>query len=119
MPLVVEETAKVKAPKSVKKTAKTAPVIEEARPFKYSDDFRTVVCKGISFALTLYQSMAVKEAVEAFKSGFPEIHQDKLLREVGAANQRRLRDTFKSNPAAFKTLFSRGAGKGTFRLNLV
>jgi hypothetical protein len=61
--------------------------------------------------------MAVKEAWDEFVKGFPEVHQEKLLREVGAANQRRLRDTFKSNPMAFKTLFSPGRGKGTFRLN--
>ncbi len=101
-----------------KSSALLSAKVEKSDPFKHSDDFRTVVCKGISFALTLCQSMAVKEAWEAFKSGFPEVHQEKLLRDVGAANQRRLRDTFKSNPVAFKTLFSRGAGKGTFRLNL-
>jgi hypothetical protein len=106
---------KKRASKSVKPVA--AKVIK-AKPFRHSDDFRTVICKGMTFALTIYQSMAVKEAKEAALSGFPEVHQEKLLREVGAANQRRLRDTFKSNPVAYKTLFIPGRGKGTFRLNM-
>jgi hypothetical protein len=117
VPATVELIAKNEAPTPSRKAPKATSKTEEPTPFKYSDDFRTVVCKGISFALTLYQSMAVKEAWDEFVKGFPEVHQEKLLREVGAANQRRLRDTFKSNPMAFKTLFSPGRGKGTFRLN--
>jgi hypothetical protein len=120
-PVPVIEAQRVKeAPKALAVSV-PAPVVSkkaEPEPFKHSDDFRTVVCKGKTLALTLYQSMAVKEAKEAALRGFPDVHQEKLLREVGAANQRRLRDTFKSNPLAFKTLFSRGLGKGTFRLNM-
>jgi hypothetical protein len=118
--LDIEAQTDKEAPKALA-VAVPAPVLPKKvlpEPFKHSDDFRTVVCKGKTLALTLYQSLAVKEAKEAALSGFPDVHQEKLLREVGAANKRRLRDTFKSNPLAFKTLFSRGAGKGTFRLNL-
>jgi hypothetical protein len=115
----ISEVSAAPVPVIETQTVKEAPkALAVPQPFKHSDDFRTVVCKGNTLALTLYQSMAVKEAKEAALSGFPDVHQEKLLKEVGAANQRRLRDTFKSNPLAFKMLFSRGVGKGTFRLNM-
>lgn len=85
--------------------------------FAHFEDYSSVSLRGKSFKLTSAQSQVVKTLHEAWKQGNPELRQAYVLEKVEISSKR-LRDSFKSNPAAWKALFRRGERKGTVRLNL-
>jgi hypothetical protein len=85
--------------------------------FTHSEDYSSVSLNGQRFALTSAQSQVIGKLHEAWKQGIPEFRQAYLLEELETSSKR-LRDSFKSNPAAWKALIRRGERKGTVRLNL-
>jgi len=85
--------------------------------FHHSEDFRIVTVNGVAHSLTLYQSRAYEKLWKALQNRVPELHQAAILEGIDSCSKR-LRDVFKSNMTAYRTLFQPGERKGTFRLNL-
>jgi len=99
--------------------AVTEPVKAKIEPFQCSDDCRSVKFNGEALPmLTPDQALTLKNCLNLKENGFDEFHQKDLLRDVGTADKKRLRDTFKSNLKAFHSLFCPvEKRKGIFRLN--
>lgn len=83
----------------------------------HSEDYSSVVLRGQRFSLTSAQSQVIKALHEGWKQGMPELRQANLLEKLETSSKR-LRDSFKSNPSAWKALIRRGERKGTVRMNL-
>lgn len=92
---------------------------DKDKPFTHSPDYRFVTLHNDNFNLTSNQATVIKCLHEAFKKGTPEVGQAYILENVLDTTSTRLRDTFKSNPNAWKALITTTQGKrGTYRLNL-
>lgn len=85
--------------------------------FTHSEDYSSVSLRGKRFALTSAQSQVIKTLHESWKEGTPELRQAYVLEKLETPSKR-LRDSFKSNPGAWKAFIRRGERKGTVRLNL-
>lgn len=85
--------------------------------FKHSEDYSSVSLNGKPFTLTPRQAQVIQLLHAAYENGTPEIGSQFILEKIESPNSR-LRDTFKSNPDAWKTLIKAGAKKGTVRLNI-
>ena len=90
---------------------------KEPSGFTHSDDYRSVTLRGETHLLTAQQAHVIQILHEAYKNGTPEVGTASVLEKVDTTNSR-LRDTFKSNPPAWKVLVVRGKRRGTLRLNL-
>jgi hypothetical protein len=95
------------------------PVAEPIEIVQSLEDSLLVNFKGENISLTGYQAIPFRRIYEALKNGILEVHEKELLKGVGSANKKRLRDTFKSNLKAFYTMFAPGERRGTFRLKVV
>jgi 7-cyano-7-deazaguanine synthase in queuosine biosynthesis len=85
--------------------------------FQPSDDYLSVRIHGQRFTLTSAQACIVKRLHDAWQDGTVDVSQHSLL-EHCELNTRRLRDVFRRDQLAFRTLIRSGQRKGTFRLNL-
>jgi hypothetical protein len=86
-------------------------------PFTHSDDYRSVTIRGQNFTLTSQQAHVIQILDESRRNGFPDVGKDYLLEKLETPNTR-LRDSFKSDPLAWKALVMTGTKKGTVRLNV-
>jgi hypothetical protein len=89
----------------------------EPTSFTHSPDFCSITKDGETFTLTPKQGQIIKILFEARERKNPTLRQDYILNEVSPdTSTKRLRDIFKRNFEAFKTLIEPGEKKGTFRL---
>lgn len=96
--------------------------LEQSEPvaggsFTHSNDYRSVTLSGIPFSLTSRQAQVIGILHEHHENGTPDVGTDHILVELGSKNSR-LRDTFRTNQTAWKTLIRQGGKRGTVRLNL-
>ncbi|HEY5039800.1 MAG TPA: hypothetical protein VIJ93_12080 [bacterium] len=85
-------------------------------PFQCSKDFRLIKLNGEALpALTPYQAQTLKNVFELKEKGIEEFTQREVLRDIGNADKKMLKDTFKSNQKVFKALFERRNRRGIFR----
>ncbi len=94
-----------------------AEIKETKTPFEHSEDFRALRFNGALYRLTGTQARVVERLFEAHQSGLPEIHQSKLLEDLGVYSKR-LRDVFKADLDVYRALIGKGKRKGTFFLNV-
>jgi hypothetical protein len=106
-PVAVAASKPTNAPKPVAPT----PV------FTHSEDFRVVTFRGEKHELTGTQARVIERLWNAVKAGCPEVHQSKLLEDLGIYSKR-LRDVFKADLDIYKILIGRGKRKGVFFLNI-
>jgi hypothetical protein len=99
--------------------AKTPRVSEPEPPggFAHTSDYRSVTLRGATHSLTGRQAQVIQILHGAYENGTPDVGNASILEELGTPSDR-LRDTFKSNMAAWKALIARGKRRGTHRLNL-
>lgn len=80
----------------------------------HSPDFRSVVWYGREFQFTATQAACVEILWRAWENGAPDIGQERILEDVGS-RALRLLDVFRRSEA-WGTMISRGATRGTYRL---
>ena len=85
--------------------------------FKHSEDYSSVSLNGKPFTLTPRQAQVIQLLHAAYENGTPEIGSQFILEKIETPNSR-LRDTFRSNLDAWKTLVKAGTKRGTVRLNI-
>lgn len=88
-----------------------------AEAFSHSDDYRSVRLTGRSFTLTPRQAQIIQILHSAHEKRTPDIGMQFILEKIDSPSSR-LRDSFKSNPEAWKALVKPGNKKGTIRLNV-
>jgi hypothetical protein len=98
-------------------TETQAEPISDSRMFRHSDDYRSVNLTGRPFTLTSRQGQVVQLRHYAYERGTPEVGTQYILEKIESPSSR-LRDTFRSNPDAWKTLVRAVGKKGTIRLNV-
>jgi len=114
--LAVAALAPEKPAKASNAVAPVAPKVEKPI-FTHSEDFRVVCVRGEKYELTGTQARVIERLWAAVKAGCPEVHQSKLLEDLGIYSKR-IRDVFKADMDAFKVLIGRGKRKGVFYLNI-
>jgi len=114
--LAVSAPAKVKPVRATKTVTPVAPKFE-APVFTHSEDFRVVHARGKKYELTGTQARVIERLWAAVKAGCPEVHQSKLLEDLGVYSKR-IRDVFKADMEAYAVLIGRAKRKGMFYLNI-
>ena len=115
--LPVPDTPQAPAPMAVAAHKSVKAPKPEALVFTHSEDFRVLKIRGEKHELTDTQARVVERLWNAVKAGCPEVHQSKLLEDLGIYSKR-LRDVFKANMDLYKVLIGRGKCKGVFYLNV-
>jgi hypothetical protein len=85
--------------------------------FSCSEDYRSVTIRGTTHTLTSRQAHIIQILDESRRNGHPDVGKDYLLEKLETPNSR-VRDSFKSDPSAWKALIRIGTKKGTYRLNV-
>lgn len=88
-----------------------------AEGFSHSDDYRSVRVAGRPLTLTPRQAHVIQILHSAYEKATPDIGMQFILEKIESPSSR-LRDSFKSNPEAWKALVRPGKKKGTIRLNV-
>ncbi len=82
-----------------------------------SSDYRSILFKRKTYALTRNQSIIIKILHEAYVKGAPVVAKDTLLRAIEAETSR-VRDSFKHSPLWKTLIIPIRKPRGTFKLNL-
>lgn len=113
----------IEAIKLAKRESRSAPMTQlpaatpAARPFAYSQDYRSISVRGRTYTLTSQQAQMIEILHKAHENGTPDISIAHILERLEKKTSC-WQDTFKSNPNARKALVKSGARRGTLRLNL-
>jgi hypothetical protein len=84
--------------------------------FEHSEDYTSVIIRGEPFTLTSRQAQVIEILHEEYTRGTPDVGTAFILEKINCKTSR-LRDIFRSRPAARKALV-KSFSKGTVRLNL-
>ena len=84
--------------------------------FKFSEDYRNIIYKDKKFELTPMQGLIIGYLIEKYQVGEKSVAQEEILNAVNSKSSR-IKDLFKKNEDAYKTLVRKSKVKGMFSLN--
>jgi len=102
---------------SVKQEVQPAGAAIEPVEFKHSPDYTSVSIGGQRFTLTPRQAQVIQILHEAHRAGLLDVSSQYILERLGTRSSR-LRDTFRSNLEAYRSLIAPGDRNGTYRLKM-
>lgn len=85
--------------------------------FHHSDDYRYIRLNDEEFTLTSRQASIIENIHTQRSNGITQVSTQKIMVDLGIKSSR-LRDSFKSNPKAFKALIRSGDRSGMVSLNI-
>lgn len=91
---------------------------EEQTPFNHSPEYRIVITWGQKYNLTPNQSLVIRALHEAYLKGITELGAAEILKEIDSYSIARVRDVFKGNLKAWKTLVEYHKRTRTYSLKI-
>lgn len=84
--------------------------------FKFSEDYRNIIYKDKKFELTPMQGLIIGHLIEKYQVGEKSVAQEEILKSINSKSSR-IKDLFKKNNEAYRTMIKKSKIKGMFSLN--